>query len=135
MLRIWQAYQSAKDAGDNDPGRRTISAYNAMVQIRLSVLATTLGVFSIALTAAAIFRLMEPRDSRGKRMPLPSSQLDWVVQAVREHKEGEYVSTNSQAVLATHRNDLAYVASVTPEGQMTADIVFLLEEGSKNVQP
>jgi hypothetical protein len=103
--------------------------------MRLSVLATTLGVFAIALSAAAVFRFMEPRDSKGRRVPSPSSQLDWVVQAVRECKEGGYVSMDSQAVFATHRNDLAYVVSVMHEGQMTANIVFAADVKSNDVQP
>jgi len=55
-----------------------------VVQIRLSVLAITLGAFLFANLAAVLVR-MTNRRSGVQRIHLPSSQLGWIAQAAREH--------------------------------------------------
>ncbi|TDL15307.1 hypothetical protein BD410DRAFT_902659 [Rickenella mellea] len=59
-----------------------------VVQMRISVLLITVGGFIAALTTATVSVLTEPRDSLGRRIALPSSPLDWIVQAAREHEQG-----------------------------------------------
>lgn len=57
-----------------------------MVQIRLSTLATSIGVFLSSLIAAGISRFKSFK-SGAYRIQLPSSQLDWSVLAVEEHAQ------------------------------------------------
>jgi hypothetical protein len=84
MLRYWQAYVSVKDAQYPHPVARTLSVSKGVVQIRLSILVVTIGAFLFATIAAALVKTTNFRN-RVPRIYLPSSQLDWIVQAAREH--------------------------------------------------
>jgi hypothetical protein len=55
-----------------------------VVQIRLSILVVTIGAFLFATLAAALVKATNFRN-KVPRIYLPSSQLDWIVQAAREH--------------------------------------------------
>jgi hypothetical protein len=84
MLRYWQAYMSVKDTLYPHPVERTLTVYQEMVQIRLSILAVTIGAFLLAHLAAALVRTTIRRN-RVRRIHLPSSRLGWMAQAAREH--------------------------------------------------
>ena len=107
MLRNWQAYLSVKDSQYPHPVQRDLTVSQPVVQIRLSVLLTTMVAFVFALIASVVSRWIEPLDQRGKRLIIPSTQLDWIVQAAREHfgEAGEAV-TCSPSTYAMQREDL-----------------------------
>jgi hypothetical protein len=134
MLRYWQAFMSVKDAQYPHPVARTLSVYKGVVQIRLSFLVITIGAFLIAILAAALVRWANLRNGVSK-IHLPSSQLDWIVQAAREHVRyhaspkaivtpRDRLSTTS---FASHNQDLAFV--VTP------DLETRIATGSESLMP
>ena len=84
MLRYWQAYMSVKDAQLPHRVARTLSTQQAVVQIRFSFLVVTIGTFLLSTLAVALVRAMDLRNGV-RKIHLPSSQLDWIVQAAREH--------------------------------------------------
>jgi hypothetical protein len=84
MLRYWQAFMSVKDAQYPHPVARVLSVHQAVVQIRLSFLVITIGAFLFANLAATLVRTTNLRNGVWS-IHLPSSQLDWIVQAAREH--------------------------------------------------
>jgi hypothetical protein len=101
MLRYWQACLSFKDSQYIHPVQRTLSVAQEVVQIRLSCLVVTIGTFLILLVAASVARYSElALDSHGKRFLLPSSQLDWIVQAVHERHRGNNLTTPAIPPLA-----------------------------------
>jgi len=119
MLRYWQAFMSVKDAQYPHPVARTLSVREGVVQIRLSFLVVTIGSFLIAILAAAFVRWMNIRNGVW-RIHLPSSQLDWIVQAAREHVRyhggSEAIITPRDRLptsFASHNQDLAFV--ITPD--------------------
>jgi len=84
MLQYWQAYMSVKDTMLPHLVSRTLSVRQGVVQIRFSFLAVTIGTFLFANLAAAFIWTTNLRNQE-RRIYLPSSQLDWIVQAAREH--------------------------------------------------
>jgi hypothetical protein len=84
MLRYWQAYVSAKDSQIPHLVSRSLSVSQGVVQIRLSILVATIGAFLFATLAAALVKTTNFMN-KVPRIYLPSSQLDWIVQAAREH--------------------------------------------------
>ena len=83
MLRYWQAFMSVKDAQYPHMVARTLSVQQHVVQIKLSFLVVTIGAFLSAIIAAALIRMTLRNGVQ--EMHLPSSQLDWIVQAAREN--------------------------------------------------
>ena len=84
MLRYWQAYMSVKDSQFPHLVARTLSTQQGVVQIRFSFLVVTIGAFLVSILAVALVRAMNLRNG-AREIDLPSSQLDWIVQAAREH--------------------------------------------------
>jgi hypothetical protein len=85
MVRCWQAYTSVRDGQYMHIVQRDLLVNRPIPQIRMSILAATLALFTVTLGAAVWSYLAGPRDSQGRHLELPSSQLDWIVQAVHEH--------------------------------------------------
>ncbi len=75
---------SVKDAQYSYRDTRILTVLQGVVQIRLLALVSTTGVFLLAILLAVAARI---RGSRGNthEIRLPSSQLDWIVEAAREH--------------------------------------------------
>ena len=139
MLRYWQAFMSVKDAQYLLPGERTLSVSQNIVQIRLSALVITIGAFLVAVTAAATSRLTLSRKLRSRRIHLPNSQLDWIVQAAREHRRASGDSardslSHSPAAFAVQHADLSLVVTTAPEEQPNTWIVTTMAE-KPDVQP
>ncbi|KDR82354.1 hypothetical protein GALMADRAFT_237618 [Galerina marginata CBS 339.88] len=109
MLRAFQAFQSVKDSQYPHPVARAISARRDVVQIRLSVLVTTIGALLVFLIAASVSR-MRSITSGSHRVHLPSSQLDWIVQAAREHTR-YYPTHNSSKGVGDRKPSSAKFAS------------------------
>lgn len=84
MLRYWQAYLSVRDSQFPNPAVRNLAVAQDMVQMRLSSLVATVGSFLLALIAACVAKYRGIK-YKAHRIQLPSSQLDWTVQAAREH--------------------------------------------------
>jgi hypothetical protein len=132
MLRYWQAFMSVKDAQYLQPVERTLSVSQNIVQIRLSALVITIGAFLVAVTAAATSRFTLSRELRG--IHLPNSQLDWIVQAAREHRRGSGDSTRygslsrSPAAFAVQHADLSFAVTTVPEEQPNTWIVTTTAE-------
>ena len=75
---------SVKDAQYPYRDTRILAVLQGVVQIRLSALVFTTGTFLLAILLAVAARI---RGSKGNAhvIHLPSSQLDWIVAAEREH--------------------------------------------------
>lgn len=67
-----------------NPDVRTLTIVEDMVQMRVSSLVVTVGAFLLAVIAACVARYRGVQHKVHK-IQLPSSQLDWIVQAAREH--------------------------------------------------
>jgi len=97
---------------------RVLSVHQAAVQIRLSFLVVTIGAFLFAILAAAVVRMMNIRNGVW-RIHLPSSQLDWIVQAAQEHVQyqagPEYFTPHDRlpTSFASRNEDLSYI--ITPD--------------------
>jgi hypothetical protein len=118
MLRYWQAYLSVKDSQYPHLVQRNLSIRQSTVQIRLSVLASTIALLVLGLTAALVSYFREPRNQAGKRLHLPSSQLDWTVQAAREYyRLGHPNTAQSPRGFAAEHNDLIFTVSPDPNGE------------------
>ena len=135
MLRYWQAFISVKDAGYPHSVARTLSVREAVVQIRLSFLVVTVGAFFLAILAATLIRWANLRNGVW-RIHLPSSQLDWIVQAAQEHVRyhpiPETIITPRDCLptsftFASNNQDLAFV--VTP------DLEPRIATGSESLMP
>jgi hypothetical protein len=121
MMRIWQAYVSVRDTQSPRPVQRRLTVSRPVVQIRLSVLITTVGAFIVAAGVAILFHLVEPRDHLGRHIRLPDSQLDWIVHTVHEHNNGGDHSMSSQDFFTAHC-DLKYIVSFSAEGHISTSI-------------
>ena len=131
MMRNFQAFLSVKDAIFLNPVHRTLSVKRSVVQIRASVLFTTLAVFVVAVGVALFGYLKEARDQYGERFSIPRSQLDWIVQAAREHHgEDDYVKVRSPESFLQHHEDLAFVVSTAASGLQTARVISTRDENS-----
>jgi len=84
MLRYWQAYMSVKDSQYPNPAVRSLAVVQDTVQMRLSSLMITVGAFLLAVITACVAKYRGVRN-KTHQVQLPSSQLDWMVQAAREH--------------------------------------------------
>ncbi|TDL19910.1 hypothetical protein BD410DRAFT_873221 [Rickenella mellea] len=141
MLRDWQAFTSVKDGQYPHMVQRTLTVAAPVVQIRLSVLLTTAGGFLFAILAAIVSVLAEPCDELGKRIKLPASQLDWMVQAAREHERGagmgdDAVTTaRSPSTFASDRHDLMFGMPLAPGGVSTARIMSPTVSTNETAQP
>ncbi len=116
MLRYWQAYMSVKDSQYPNPDVRTLAVVQDIVQMRLSSLVLTVGAFLLAVTAACVAKYCGVR-YKTHRMHLPSSQLDWIVQAAREHAKTQPKTekarsrTKSSNEFAIHNQDDFFIVS------------------------
>jgi hypothetical protein len=123
MLRYWQAFMSVKDSQYLQAVERTLYVSQDIVQIRLSALIITIGAFLVAVTAAAVSRLTLARKLRGRHIHLPNSQLDWIVQATREHRRGnddfarDDSLSGSPATFAVQHADMFFMVTTAPEEQ------------------
>jgi hypothetical protein len=132
MLRYWQAFLSVKDAQYPHPVARDLSIRRAVVQIRLSFLVVTIGAFLFASLAAALVRTMNLKNGVWS-IHLPSSQLDWIVQAAREHVRYHTSPTETTSrdrlptSFASHNQDLAFVitADFEPRIATTSELLPL----------
>jgi uncharacterized membrane protein YdfJ with MMPL/SSD domain len=88
MLRYWQAYMSVKDSQYPNPDVRTLAVVQGIVQIRLFSLVLTVGAFLLAVTAACVAKYCGVK-YKTHRIHLPSSQLDWIVQAARDRESSK----------------------------------------------
>lgn len=84
MFRYWQAYLSIKDTVTKYPFSRHLSAVSHTTQIRLSVLAATISTFIAALIGVLSVFFCGQFDKRKRKVTIPLSQYDWVVQTARE---------------------------------------------------
>jgi hypothetical protein len=117
MLRYWQAYLSVKDSQYPHLVQRDLSIRQSTVQIRLSVLASTIALLVFALTAVLVSYFQEPRNQADKRLHLPSSQLDWTVHAASEYyRLGHSSTAQSPRGFAAEHNDLIFTISPDPKG-------------------
>jgi hypothetical protein len=137
MLRYWQAFMSVKDAQYPHPVARTLSVRKGVVQIRFSFLVVTIGAFLIAILAAAFVRWMNIRNGVW-RIHLPSSQLDWIVQAAREHvryhADPKAVITPRDRLptsFASHNQDLAFVITPDLEPRIATKSELLMPQYTK----
>lgn len=113
MLRYWQAYMSVKDAQFPNPDVRTLAVVQDTVQLRLSSLVITVGAFLVAVIAACAAKYLGVKH-KTHRIQLPSSQLDWMVQAAREHaqtKEAIRGRTKSPNEFAIYNQDNFFIVS------------------------
>lgn len=117
---------SVKDAQFPHTVERTLLVSNpATVQIRLSALASTVGVLLIAIIAALASHVAVSRDTRSRDFYLPSSQIDWAVQAAREYRKSSQGSTATHlfgqcaAAYATENDGLQFVVSPGPDSRLT----------------
>jgi len=125
---------SVKDAQYPHPVERTLLVTKSMVQIRLSVLASTIIACLFAIIVAVVTRVVVSRDVRNHGIHLPSSQFDWAVQAAREHYKslGNLTSTHTftqrAAAYAAQNDDLEFVISPGPDGSPTMWIGSVAEQ-------
>ena len=83
MLRALQAYVAVISCANVHSVTRTISANVPIVQLRLSTIVVTVLLLMVALMMALFAYFNEPRDSCGKHITLPSSQLGWALVAAQ----------------------------------------------------
>jgi hypothetical protein len=128
MFRYLQAFLSVKDALFMHTVQRSLSVNRPVVQVRASVLSTTIIVFVLALGSVFVCRQLERRDQLGNRLETPSSPIDWMAQAALEHyRDDDYALPWILKAddLLRHHDDLAYVVSTRPDGRQVAHIVSL----------
>jgi hypothetical protein len=133
MLRYWQAYMSVKDSEYPNPDIRTLAVVLDMVQIRLSSLLITVGTFFLAVIAACVAKY---RGMKHKlhRIQLPSSQLDWLVQAAREHAKIKSDTnttrrqTESPNEFAIHNQDKFFIMASHFDPRVSIDSELLGRE-------
>lgn len=113
MVRYFQAYNAVEDGVKNHIVQRRLSVSQPVVQIRLSILLATGCSFLIVLAATARAKLREPRDPFGRKLRLPSSRLDWMVQAAPG--ESTTLQQNPTSSFIKQHKDLVYVSSLTYE--------------------
>jgi hypothetical protein len=122
MLRAWQAYLSVLNSVLIHPVTRPISVLGPIVQLRLSVIAATFAIVFLAVVITFASYFAEPRDSRGHHIYLPSSHLDWMVQAAREHFPGDRTKGQSPADYAASHGDVRIKVSDGGDGSWTTCI-------------
>lgn len=134
MLRYWQAFMSVKDSQYPHPVVRTLLVSAPTVQVRFSVLASTIVTSFAAIVAAVISRILVSRDTRTRSIHLPSSQFDWAVQAAREHHKSVDGLGSTRALeqhgvaFAAHNDDLEIVISSGPDDNVTTWIRSIAPE-------
>jgi len=114
MLRYWQAFQMVSHGYYIHPVRRNLSVSLEVVQLRLSVVIVTMVTFVLGVSTAAVAHCNEPLDENGEHINLPKSQLDWMVEAARQHHvEGDH---KSYVDYAKEHDDLVYGVSTAHRG-------------------
>lgn len=101
MLRYWQAYMSVKDSQYPNPAVRSVAVVQDTVQMRLSSLMITVGAFLLAVIAAGVAKYHGLRH-KTRNVRLPSSQLDWIVQAAREHAKTKPETEKTRSGTKSH---------------------------------
>lgn len=130
---------SVKDAQYPHPVERTLLVSQPMVQIRLSVLGSTIIACLLAIFVAIVSRVMVSRNIYSRSVHLPSSQFDWAVQAAREHNKSREGLTSTRAfsqragAYAAQNDDLGFFVSPGHDGKSTVWIGSVAEQAI--VQP
>jgi hypothetical protein len=142
MLRYWQAYMSVKDSQYPNPAVRSVAVVQDTVQMRLSSLVVTVGAFLLALIAACVAKYGGLKHET-HRVQLPSSQLDWIVQAAREHAKSKPGTektrsggTKSPDEFAILNQDNFYIVTSNFDSSITMDgepDLSILESLSSNL--
>ena len=105
-----------KDSEYPNPDVRTLAVVQDLVQIRLSSLVLTVGAFLVAVTAACVAKYCGVKYKTHK-IHLPSSQLDWIVQAAREHAKTKPETAKARSRIkssnefAIHNQDEFFIVS------------------------
>ena len=119
MLRYWQAYLSVKDTLVRQPQQRELLVLRPTTQIRLPVLVSTVAIFLSAIVAASLSQYLVQRRLRGRRLHLPSSELGWTVQAVRENYRGRDVILATESFVDfPKRHDVRFATTIGPDGEV-----------------
>jgi hypothetical protein len=114
MLRTLQAYVSVVDGLFVHPVTRTISVKGPVVQLRILVIVVISATVIIALAFALVLHYNEPQNPGGpkSKMPLPSSQFDWAVQATwtgdaqsEDCSYSEYATKHPDLMLQHEKSD------------------------------
>ena len=121
MLRYWQAYMSVKDSQYPNPDVRTLTVVQDTVQIRLSALLTSVMAFLLTVVTAYVARYRGIKN-KAHKIHLPSSQLDWMVQAARELAQTK-LGTKSPNEFAIQNKDNFFIISphLEPHIAMASD--------------
>ena len=109
MLRYWQAYMSVKDSQYPNPDVRTLTVVQDTVQIRLSALVASLAAFLFIVVTAYAAKYLGVKN-KAHKIHLPSSQLDWMVQAAREHAQSK-LATRSPSEFAIDNQHNFFISS------------------------
>jgi hypothetical protein len=123
MLRYWQAYISILNSQYPHEVKRSLSVSRAVTQIRLSVLATSVGTLLVVLFFALSYQVADLRHHPNKRLMLPGSSFGWVMQAAHEHQHrqgGNPVLLSSPPVFVSQHSGLTLVSGLRPNGQWQA---------------
>lgn len=122
MLRYYQSYLSVKGALYVHIVQRKLAVARPVVQLRLSVLATTVFACLVAVIMAATRYFAEPRDHGKKHLQLPGSQFEWMAQAAQQNFPPSQ-PTRSATVYAEQREDLVYATYEITAGHTGARIL------------
>jgi len=130
MLRYWQAFISVRDTQLPHLRQRTLTVSRPVVQIRLSVLAGTIGTMTLAICAALS---MMDWDGYTRSLRIPVSQLDWAVLAACEHLRtvvdwDSSIPALSPAEFAVQYRDMKLAVSHTADGKPMVRIVLAGEQ-------
>ena len=110
-------------------------------RIHLSAMVATVESFLVAITTTALSQLVVIRACCGRHIHLPASQLDWIIQAAREHRKVvqkddyavESALSRSAATFTLQHADLSFVMAVSPEGQVNSSPTHHIAVQSPNL--
>jgi len=133
MLRYWQAFISVRDTQLPYLKQRTLTASRPVVQIRLSVLAVTIGTMTLAICTAVS---MMAWDGYTRSLRIPASQLDWAVLAACEHRRmlvdwDSSIPALSPAEFAAQHRDMGLAVSHTADGRPMVRVVLAGKQSSR----
>jgi hypothetical protein len=131
MLRYWQAYISILNTQYPHEVERFLSVSRPVTQVRLSVLATSVGALLIMLFCVLFYRVADLRLHASKRLMLPNSSFGWVMQATHERQQrqgGKPMLLSSPSVFVSQHYDLMLIAGRTPDGHWEATRIYSASE-------